>query len=671
MLSLAPGMSKLKRSSQALSQLDFPHHDALSTFAGSTHPRDPQRSEAALGVDSYDNHINSELRVNPPRVTVENQATGEPWTVVTVDSANRPGILVEVVQNFTEMNLVVRKAWISSDGGWFVDVFHVSTADGTPVLDPDTLDRIRHMLNWDNSEYLSPERGSSAAAAAAAAAAVAAHAAAAATVPMDSAALAAAPKSPLGNSSEDDEGELLTVFELGGPDRPGLLLEVVTLLEHRGLVIVSSQLWTHTGRVALVIACRDKGRQGMALHASLNEILGQYGAGDGSTGVAFINANVTSEELHTERRLHALMLQVRDLEDAQEMRSSSTHTTPRDATMSARGSEDRLDALVAQAWPSCVRRWDESGAGAARSAPLAASPGIGHNLSNLSGGGVVMSSSYPDTLEAAASQTSQQQKKQSSSRRAAPTANHNAADINKTAQLSSSSPTSTNAADFSAPTTPSKPGSDVSQDEEVAVTTSTAGRSYTHIYVRCPDRAKLLFDTVCTLADLQYSVYHATIDSAAGMAYQEYYVLNSITNAPITDRVEKRLVERTMRAAIARRSTKGIRVAADMGTMQLSTLMINVSLLVKSAGLNVTKADVAMNHYMTGMVFHVLRSDGSVPTREEVEECMLQMPAHTVVGEVEASPNEISHAFGAQAETMERMVRQLSLNWAGGPVEAQ
>jgi len=99
--------------------------------------------------------------------------------------------------------------------------------------------------------------------------------------------------------------------------------------------------------------------------------------------------------------------------------------------------------------------------------------------------------------------------------------------------------------------------------------------------------------------------------------------------------------------------------------------MINVSLLVKSAGLNITKADVAMNHYITGMVFHVLRSDGSVPTREEVEECMLQMPAHTVVGEVEASPNEISHAFGAQAETMERMVRQLSLNWAGGPVEAQ
>ena len=30
--------------------------------------------------------------------------------------------------------------------------------------------------------------------------------------------------------------------------------------------------------------------------------------------------------------------------------------------------------------------------------------------------------------------------------------------------------------------------------------------------VHCKDREKLLFDTVCTLADLDYDVYHATID---------------------------------------------------------------------------------------------------------------------------------------------------------------
>ena len=42
--------------------------------------------------------------------------------------------------------------------------------------------------------------------------------------------------------------------------------------------------------------------------------------------------------------------------------------------------------------------------------------------------------------------------------------------------------------------------------------------------IRCKDRNKLLFDTVCTLADMDYDVYHATIDSQEGIAHQEYYI---------------------------------------------------------------------------------------------------------------------------------------------------
>lgn len=45
----------------------------------------------------------------------------EDRTLVTLDSANRPGTLVEVVQLLTELGLNVMKARISSDGGWFVD----------------------------------------------------------------------------------------------------------------------------------------------------------------------------------------------------------------------------------------------------------------------------------------------------------------------------------------------------------------------------------------------------------------------------------------------------------------------------------------------------------------------------------------------------------------------
>jgi hypothetical protein len=38
-----------------------------------------------------------------------------------VDSANKHGILLEVVQVLTDLDLTISKAYISSDGGWFMD----------------------------------------------------------------------------------------------------------------------------------------------------------------------------------------------------------------------------------------------------------------------------------------------------------------------------------------------------------------------------------------------------------------------------------------------------------------------------------------------------------------------------------------------------------------------
>ncbi|KAL6536641.1 ACT domain-containing protein acr4 [Orobanche minor] len=38
-----------------------------------------------------------------------------------MDSANKHGIILEVVQILTDLNPVVTKAYICSDGGWFMD----------------------------------------------------------------------------------------------------------------------------------------------------------------------------------------------------------------------------------------------------------------------------------------------------------------------------------------------------------------------------------------------------------------------------------------------------------------------------------------------------------------------------------------------------------------------
>jgi UTP:GlnB (protein PII) uridylyltransferase len=54
------------------------------------------------------------------RVTIEND-TYENATVVKVHSANRHGILLNVVQVLTDLDLSITKSDIFSDGDWFMD----------------------------------------------------------------------------------------------------------------------------------------------------------------------------------------------------------------------------------------------------------------------------------------------------------------------------------------------------------------------------------------------------------------------------------------------------------------------------------------------------------------------------------------------------------------------
>lgn len=90
-----------------------------------------------------------------------------------VDSANKHGILLEVVQVLTDLNLIVTKAYISCDGCWFMDgkflfpifsllyrfsphqdfhvvlaswtVFNVTDQDGNKVTDEGVLDYIKRV----------------------------------------------------------------------------------------------------------------------------------------------------------------------------------------------------------------------------------------------------------------------------------------------------------------------------------------------------------------------------------------------------------------------------------------------------------------------------------------------------------------------------------------------
>lgn len=56
-------------------------------------------------------------------------------------------------------------------------------------------------------------------------------------------------------------------------------------------------------------------------------------------------------------------------------------------------------------------------------------------------------------------------------------------------------------------------------DRPVVTVQNWAERGYSVVNVQCKDRTNLLFDVVCTLTDMEYIVFHATINSTGDRAY--------------------------------------------------------------------------------------------------------------------------------------------------------
>ncbi|KAK6133975.1 hypothetical protein DH2020_032277 [Rehmannia glutinosa] len=150
------------------------------------------------------------------RVVIDNESCKNA-TVVQVDSANKQGILLEVVQILTDLNLMITKAYICSDGGWFMDVFNVTDHDGNKITDEGILNYIQKSLGPDSCFASSMRRS-------------------------------------VGVTSGVDH----TSIELIGSDRPGLLSEVSAVLTHLKCNVVSAEVWTHNTRAAAVMQVTDE-----------------------------------------------------------------------------------------------------------------------------------------------------------------------------------------------------------------------------------------------------------------------------------------------------------------------------------------------------------------------------------------------------------------------------
>lgn len=64
-----------------------------------------------------------------------------------------------------------------------------------------------------------------------------------------------------------------------------------------------------------------------------------------------------------------------------------------------------------------------------------------------------------------------------------------------------------------------KPILQFSADSAVVTVQNWTERGYSVVNVQCKDRTKLLFDVVCTLTDMEYVVFHATVNTTGDKAY--------------------------------------------------------------------------------------------------------------------------------------------------------
>ncbi|KAL8538470.1 hypothetical protein ACS0TY_000468 [Phlomoides rotata] len=227
-------------------------------------------------------------RVNPPRVVFDND-TCEDATVIQVDSVNKHGILLQVVQVLTDLDLVIKKAYISSDGGWFMDVFNVIGRDGKKVRDHQLISYIQERLESDD-DYLQPSL-----------------------------------KGTVGLVPSEKH----TCIELTGTDRPGLLSEVCAVLADLQCNVVNAEIWTHNARAAAVVHVTDNST-GFAIEdpkrlATIKELLCNVLKGNNALNTAKMTLSPPGTT-HRERRLHQIMFADRDYERVETSERGGVHT---------------------------------------------------------------------------------------------------------------------------------------------------------------------------------------------------------------------------------------------------------------------------------------------------------------------------------------------------------
>ncbi|XP_020577616.1 ACT domain-containing protein ACR8-like [Phalaenopsis equestris] len=225
--------------------------------------------EWSASLDEYEKLL---IRMNTPRVVIDNTVCANS-TLVKVDSARKDTILLEAVQVLTDLDLSIRKAYISSDGCWFMNVFHVTDRYGQKLTDKRIIAYIERSLGTEDDEPTAVSR----------------------------------------------DQEAFTTLELVGSDRPGLLSEIFAVLSNLGCSVVEAKFWAHKGRIAGLLFVEEE-ETGLPINDSdkIEHIKARLSYVIRGTTTALLSSSPSNAVRGTkaDRRLHQLMFADRDYERA-------------------------------------------------------------------------------------------------------------------------------------------------------------------------------------------------------------------------------------------------------------------------------------------------------------------------------------------------------------------
>ncbi|CAM8910052.1 unnamed protein product [Rhodiola kirilowii] len=496
-------------------------------------------------------------RIYGPAVCIDNESLDD-CTVVKVDSVNQQGLLLEMVQVLTDLNLIITKSYISCDGGWFMDVFHVKDENGNKLTD----DRI----NFIQQAIESSRRD---------------------TPPSAISRL----YSDAASSRSDDESSTSshehTAIEMTGTDRPGLFSEISAALADLHCNIVEAHAWSHNACLACVAYISDQFSDSpidnpdrlAIIETHLTTVL--RASSNGSRSSKHYHYSTLQEAVKTggerhrgatevtnvERRLHQLMVSVRDF-DGPRFGSESVNG-PNDA-FGPDGTDDQfvLNGIV-----------DKIGLDG---------PYGGKRRSRIV------------TIERC--------------------------------------------------------------DE----------KGYSIVTIRCRDRSRLMFDTVCTLTDLQYMIFHASIASHGEYAFQEYFIRH-VDGRVLDTELEKERVIRCLEAAIERRVCEGVRL--ELRAHNRVGLLSDITRILRENGLAVVRADVETHgdnsvnaFYVKNIAGNVTNVDGKVVElikKELTDPVYIKVNKETTSGHViKKIDDSLQRSFGSSiTDIVKSKIEQLSHNF--------